>query len=158
MNIPKYRAKKIDSDEYVEGYYTKTKDSLIVGNTGKNWQHFIDVEELELDINTFLSDSKVSVTKRLYAVDPSTLAINFPDMLDSNNKPIFASLSESGKGGDIGQCFDYGENKYTFVYNDSTFEFGIKLIIEKNTDKECWEYSCLKDECLEIFKIIGIQS
>jgi len=34
-------------------------------------------------------------------IDPSTLSINFPDMLDLEGTKIFASLSEDGKGGDI---------------------------------------------------------
>ena len=34
-------------------------------------------------------------------IDPTTLAIHFPDMLDSQGNKIFASLSEDGKGGDI---------------------------------------------------------
>ena len=34
-------------------------------------------------------------------IDISTLAIHFPDMLDSQGNKIFASLSENGKGGDI---------------------------------------------------------
>lgn len=37
-------------------------------------------------------------------IDPATLAINFPDMKDSKDNPIFASLSTSGKGGDILDC------------------------------------------------------
>lgn len=34
-------------------------------------------------------------------IDPTTLAIHFSDMLDSQGNKIFASLSENGKGGDI---------------------------------------------------------
>ncbi len=134
FNIPKYRAKKIDSEEHVIGNLMKVLH---------NQKDYFAIRD-----DDFYSE---------YRIDPSTLAINFPDMIDSEKNPIFASLSEDGKGGDIGQCFDYGENKYIFVYNSSTFEFGIKLIIEEDTDKDCWDYECLKDECLEIFNIIGIQ-
>ena len=72
--IPIYRAKKIDSDEYVEGYYIRE-------NTG----HFIQ------GCNDFRGGFKI--------IDQSTLAIHFPDMLDSEGTKIFASLSEDGKGG-----------------------------------------------------------
>jgi len=34
-------------------------------------------------------------------IDPTTLAIHFPDMLDNEGTKIFASLSKDGKGGDI---------------------------------------------------------
>ena len=71
--IPIYRAKKIDSDEYVEGFYFE--------NHGRHL-----LQEPNNDA---------------WNIDPSTLAIHFPDMLDKNGKSIFASLSEDGKGGDI---------------------------------------------------------
>ena len=77
INIPIYRAKKIDSDEYVEGYYYKDgKDHII-----------------------FNGDSTTIFGLRV--IDPTTLSIHFPDMLDSQGNKIFASLQEDGKGGDI---------------------------------------------------------
>jgi len=135
LNIPVYRGKKIDSDEYFEGL-------LVKGNsdTGKE-AFFIQECDFWMEIQ----------------IDPTTLAIHFPDMIDSQGNKIFASLSEYGKGGDIGQNDDYGYNKYVFIYNAEAFEFGIKLIIEENTEKECWEYECLKNEYLELFRTIGIQ-
>ena len=70
--IPIYRAKKIDSDEFVEGYLVVLCDRYHI-----YWK------------------------SQKYIVDPSTLAIHFPDMIDSEGTKIFASLSEDGKGGDI---------------------------------------------------------
>ena len=71
--IPIFRAKKIDSDEYVIGFYE-----------GWEEKHFI-----------------VTSPKKFFKVDHATLAIHFPDMLDSRGNKIFASLQEDGKGGDI---------------------------------------------------------
>ena len=48
--------------------------------------------------------NKLLVNERLehiYEIDPTTLSIHFPDMLDSQENKIFASLQEDGKGGDI---------------------------------------------------------
>jgi len=74
--IPIYRAKKLNSDEWVEGYcYADDYTRNIVN---------YDVDE---PFNT--------------EIDQSTLSIHFSNMLDSNNNKIFASLSEDGKGGDI---------------------------------------------------------
>lgn len=83
MNIPIYRAKKIDSEEYVEGYLK---------------EGFFNNNEC-LWIQTKWKD---------YIIDASTLAIHFPDMLDIEGNKIFAGLSEDGKGGDIviGKCRD----------------------------------------------------
>ena len=78
--IPIYRAKKLNSDEWLEGYYvdmpySTRKAPYIIQKDG-------------------LSDT----------VDPKTLAIHFPNMIDKNGKKIFASLSENGVGGD--ECKD----------------------------------------------------
>ena len=82
-NIPIYRAKKIDSDEYVVGWYSSP--IIIEGKT------------------------YLSITNKdgEYRIDPTTLSIHFPDMLDSQGNEIFASLQEDGKGGDICQTIDY---------------------------------------------------
>ena len=76
-NIPIFRAKKIDSDEYVMGWYSSP--IIIEGKT------------------------YLSITNKdgEYRIDTTTLSIHFPDMLDSQGNKIFASLQEDGKGGDI---------------------------------------------------------
>ena len=75
--IPEYRAKKIDSDDYVKGYLTSCKS---------------------------IYEKDYYITKGhnhpIIEIDPSTLAIHFPDMIDSEGTRIFASLSEDGTGGD----------------------------------------------------------
>ncbi len=89
--IPTYRAKKIDSSEWVEGYLTKCQSS-----------HFIESGSSHCD-----------------EIDTSTLSINFPDMIDSQGKKIFASLSESGKGGDI---LDISGKTETLFIEDSIIQ------------------------------------
>ncbi len=75
--IPVYRAKKIDSDEYVEGFLCDYNNQ-----TFNKISYYI-----------FKDHNKMFYNK----IDPTTLAINFPDMKDSEDNPIFASLSEDGK-------------------------------------------------------------
>ena len=91
MNIPIFRAKKIDSDKYVEGFYKNvlySKDKHIITS-------LVNISGVENNIQkTNLWDYKN------YEIDPTTLALHFPDMLDSEGNKIFASLSEDGKGGD----------------------------------------------------------
>ena len=77
MNIPIYRAKKIDSDEYIQGYLL-----------GK-WSEY------------FISWGETNHVPNKVQIDPTTLAIHFPNMIDSQGNKIFASLSNDGKGGDI---------------------------------------------------------
>ena len=89
INLPIFRAKKIDSDEYVMGWYSSP--IIIEGKT------------------------YLSITNKdgEYRIDPTTLSIHFPDMLDSQGNKIFASLQEDGKGGDIMQDDEYfGIAKY----------------------------------------------
>jgi len=73
INIPIYRAKKIDSDEWVIGWYS---------------------EPIIIECKLYLSITNKDGTFR---IDTATLAICFPNMLDSQGNKIFASLSEDGK-------------------------------------------------------------
>ena len=77
MNIPIYRAKKIDSDKYIQGY--------LLGMWGEY----------------FISWGETNHVPNKVQVDPLTLAVHFKDMVDSEGNKIFASLSKEGKGGDI---------------------------------------------------------
>ena len=74
IDLPIFRAKKLGTEnEYVIGFYE-----------GWEEKHFI-----------------VTSPKEFFKIDPATLSIHFPDMLDSQGNKIFASLQEDGKGGDI---------------------------------------------------------
>ena len=106
-NIPIYRAKKIDSDEYTMGYLMKA-DDYTCDEDEDQVVYFImhKMENYRTDLVwDFVCNSRI---------DPSTLAIHFPDMLDSQGNKIFASLSEDGKGGDC-TFMDNGYNEvFTF--------------------------------------------
>lgn len=83
IEVPEFRAKKIDSDEYVIGYLLKdTSGYLRITNGIKDNKH-----PLKLPFE--------------WIIDATTLAINFPKMLDSDGNKIFASLRRDGKGGDV---------------------------------------------------------
>ena len=101
-NIPIYRAKKRYSDEYVFG--------ILDFNNAHNYFHIID----EMRVN--------------HTIDKSTIAIHFPDMTDSEDNKLFASLSEDGKGGDI-LITENSEERYD-LWNE--FEFGETVAIFKN--------------------------
>jgi len=84
-HIPIYRGQKIDSDEYVEGDFVHTPDNDEIENVYQIFKRDIVCGDMEIAPD----------------IDPSTLAIHFPSMIDSEGTKIFASLSEDGKGGDI---------------------------------------------------------
>lgn len=115
-NIPIYRAKKIDSDEYVAGVVSVLWDWIN--------RESEDLNENELDepirrvvicgaYDNYADDD--SWNFRSEFIDESTLAIHFPNMLDSQGNKVFASLSEDGKGGDC----TFMENGYneTFMFD-----------------------------------------
>ena len=77
-----YRAKKMDSDEYIIGYLLPEFKGKFYLST--EWSRDIDGN-----------------TSNFVQIDISTLSIHFHDMLDSQGNKIFASLQEDGKGGDI---------------------------------------------------------
>lgn len=98
-NIPIYRAKKIDSDEYVIGWHSSPiiiEGKLYLSITNKDGEHRIDT---------------------------TTLSIHFPDMIDIQGNKIFASLREDGKGGDICYVRDflYGDLQGVTRYEDNHF-------------------------------------
>lgn len=121
--IPIYRAKKIDSDEYVEGFLYQD----IIGYKAPSEENPKDRYYRELDKNTwFIMDNKSHTNM----IDKSTLSISFDNMLDSEGSKIFASLQEDGKGGDMLICDNereyyvaeftkYGLAFYEYLDNDT---------------------------------------
>lgn len=132
MNIPIYRAKKIDGDEYVIGFYSSAYDI----------HHYV-ITYLGVDTKTSIV---CEMSTDIHKIDPTTLSINFPDMLDSQGNKIFASLSEDGKGGD----------KFRFYYNkeDYVLIFEKCKVIAKNINKDN-DY-CSVESLIE-FDNIGIK-
>lgn len=111
--IPIFRAKKIDSDEYVVGFYSDTFFMCMGDDIG----HYIYFKKLNINNKEYTATIEI---------DPSTLAIHLPDMIDSQGNAIFASLSENGKGGDITQPAS-GSNcelyRNTAKYSDKSFSY-----------------------------------
>lgn len=113
-NLPIFRAKKINSDEYVFGIPRQDSKGI--------YEMIINVVE----------DGVSGVIQRYIEVD--TISIHFPDMIDSQGNKIFASLQEDGKGGDIvkndicflgvvrfeNQAIYYGEFKKEDFYSWTT--------------------------------------
>ena len=116
LNIPIFRAKKIDTDEYIEG---------------------IGIEDNTLIEYTFQKSHYSENIAEISEIDLSTISIHFPDMLaedsnsyDSNGEKdlrIFASLEEFGKGGDI---VTDGEYDFVVIFNGRSFDL---MFVEDNT-------------------------
>ena len=139
--IPIYRAKKIDSDEYVEGYYTP-----LDSDEHNEIQHMIYSRNLKAEWQVMHI-----VGLEAYEIDQSTLSINFEDMIDSEGTKIFASLSEDGKGGYKLEVLDCETSEYVSVYDKHSYGFGAMNI---NPKKDEWEFELFYD--LDV-KVIGIQ-
>jgi hypothetical protein len=131
--IPIYRAKMIDSNEYVVGWLkTCTDTGVILWIQTRDW---ID-----------------------YQIDESTLAIHFPDMLDIQGNKIFASLSEDGRGGSI---FNFEGEAYVVIFcidlSINAFEINSLNSICPDSLYE-WRNKDFKDESKKYdLKVIGIQ-
>ena len=118
--IPIFRGKKIGlNNSYIIGFY----------------QQYIEgfQDNIFHEINNTL-------------IDPTTLAIHFPNMLDCQGNKIFASLSKDGKGGDM-------TNKGICLYEPKYNQFRIIVNLETRTWLE------ITREDLESYpiKVIGIQ-
>lgn len=128
LNIPIYRAKRINGDEYVEGYY----------------EHIKGARGYKNDVIKYNIKSGRTILNCNSSIDAATLAIHFPDMLDSEGNKIFASLSEDGKGGDVVKIGAFLEKyqKANVVYKDG------RILIQQEEDET---YMSNKDiETLEI--------
>ena len=89
LDLPIYRGKSIKTKQYVEGYLKTCAD------TGANI-YWIQTKDW-ID----------------YQIDPMSLCISFPDMLDINGVRVFASLPTSYNVGDIMKDDEYyGIAKY----------------------------------------------
>ena len=89
LDLPIYRGKSIKTKQYIEGYLKTCTD------TGAN-VYWIQTKDW-ID----------------YQIDPMSLCISLPDMLDINGVRVFASLSTSYNVGDIMKDDDYyGSAKY----------------------------------------------
>lgn len=74
IEVPLYRAEKIDSEETVEGYYNPLE-------------------------HTIVREGKTNLTES-FKIKTETLAIHFSNMIDTNKTKVFASLNAKGIGGD----------------------------------------------------------
>ena len=75
MNIPIYRAKKIDSDDYVNGY-------LLDKNTILTKAYYY-VQGMPPEVEEYFNN-----------IDPTTLAIHFPDSINTNSEKVWYNLEE----------------------------------------------------------------
>ena len=137
LNIPIYRAKKIDSDENVIS-------SSIVKSKAWNKDKGYYYKYYLLDDNTEADRFPIYLPHAI-EIDPSTLSIHFPDMIASDSDRllpngekdlrIFASLSEDGKGGDIFQ--DY----YVCVYSNMEIKvLDLSTFLKEKTKPICITY------------------
>ncbi len=121
INLPIYRAKKIDSDKYVKGCLVRADD--YDADVDEDQVIYFIMEKMEnyrtSEIWDFVCNSRI---------DPATLSIHFPDMLDSKGNKIFASLQEDGKGGDICSVNDYIDSglKGVAIYQNYGFRIDRK--------------------------------
>jgi hypothetical protein len=126
---PIYRAKKIDSDEWVEGYLTKCVESFYIEGGSSHCDE----------------------------IDQTTLSINFPDMQDSQGTKIFASLSESGKGGTIFSNTEDCRDTFIVLFEDTLQIRAVHIDdFDYSQGESLYEWYSKDLKCYDL-KIIGIQ-
>ncbi len=97
--VPIFRAKKLDSDKYVIGYYqtetgTNVEDK---NNMFPTLRHIIvDLDNHQLRLDLF-GDGKLhddSHIREQYEIDPTTLSIHFRDSINTNSEKVWYNLEE----------------------------------------------------------------
>ena len=150
--IPIFRANKLGSDEYIigdlfDGKYIIAKSELnrdisealkhirediltkdCISAECKNEHHLLNKMLNKLLVNERL--------EHIYEIDPTTLSIHFPDMLDSQGNKIFASLQKDGRGGDI--LFD---TEYEYTLSFDGLKFNLQGLFSQSSFNEfdSWE-------------------
>lgn len=132
-SIPIYRAKKIDSNEYVDGYLVS---NLVSNSNGMPPEVYYNIQN-----SLFYK----------YRIDPTTLSIHFPDMLDSQGNKIFASLQEDGKGGDCTLM----NNGYNEAFCWDTLNACI-VLKSKHYECKCFRNGNRKETTFNTYTIVGI--
>jgi hypothetical protein len=154
-NIPIYRAKKIDSDEYVEGFLYQDIICYIPSNEVKSDEYKKALDEE----SWFIMDNM----GRNEMIAISTLAIHHPNMLAqdsdryfSNGEKdlrVFASLQLEGKGGDLVGYVD-GHINYKVAERYVISEDGVLFL--RDIIPSIKKYT-LDKEIASWYKIYGIQ-
>lgn len=126
--IPIFRAKKFNSDDWVQGYYYSATTNYHYITSGKS------------NITGEWTSTGYDLLKD--RIDPDTLGIHFPNMLDEDNNKIFASLNKTAIGGDI---LVNGDFRTIAFYDEETSSIYLK---EYGSHIAAWEY--------KHFKIVGI--
>ena len=90
--------------EWVEGALLPSDNRLCISTSKQLWI-------TEDDGSRFRS----YYASLVFEIDPETLSIHFPDMLDKNGDCIFAALNESGVGGSIIHVSDDVESPVIFA-------------------------------------------
>ena len=147
-NIPIFRAKKKDSNEFVEGFLTRSRCYNGVYILPSNYNQNENIEGYEDEI---------------YEIDITTLSIHFPNMLakdsdryDSSGEKdlrVFASLQLDGKGGDLVGYVD-GHIKYNVAERYVISEDGVLFL--RDIIPNIKKYT-LDKEIASWYKIYGIQ-
>ena len=153
INLPIFRAKKLDSDKYIIGQYIETEFSN---------EEYCDIEEQETIIkHCIIKDFRTVHDDYEYCnfditeIDIATLAIHFPDMLDSQGNKIFASLQEDGKGGDK---FLFDNEIFIIWFDNQSLKINAtnKDNFECNCHDSLQEWYDFENKCYDL-KIYGIQ-
>ena len=134
LNIPIYRAKKIDSNEWIIGYLMHIIESNGNGKSPK--------------IIYCIQNSLFYV----HEIDTTTLAIHFPDMLDSQGNKIFAALSQEGNGGDC----TFMQNGYNEVFCWDTLNACV-VLKSKHYECRCFRNGYRTESTFKNYTIVGIQ-
>lgn len=145
INVPIFRARAtekiwgggVEKGDYVIGYF---------------FQEAMDYEDGGSFVYPYFIKQGYGDHFQDIEIDPSTLAINFPDMTDSQGNRIFASLSSDGKGGDIVEDItrEYKKGNKAICQYESKGKFYARRI---NNFAENWALCWVKRNT----KVIGIQ-
>ena len=87
----------------------------------------------------------------IHIIDPTTLAIHFPNMTDIKGDKIFASLQDDGKGGDC----TFMQNGYNEVFCWDTLNACV-VLKSKHYECKCFRNGNRNETTFNNYTIVGI--
>jgi len=145
FNMPTFRAEVDEKLSTVhKGLLEKINDKWYAKG---NYAPIVRNDEITPSIDVY--DEKTKTFLPFY-IKISTMSINHKDILDGDNKPIFASLSKDGKGGDNMQVKDFmvGDQLYVCVVRN-----GCSVLTSSNDKKGFYTFDLFDCD----LKVTGIQ-
>lgn len=110
MNIPIFKAKRIDNNEYVTGLLIAARFNLDITKK-RPWAYFIEKISENFNKKNMSINSENKIYKNIYEIDKKTIHVCFDYLKDEKEKNFINIYKEEGIGSKLIQTTTNNEKK-----------------------------------------------